>query len=95
MRCCIMQSHPCLCGALKPRVWPIRLPADLPSCPPTPSFCSPQCRERELRLAILQVHDVRLQPQLMAACEGEMAAFCEGVEAGAPFAPSRFVASNR
>jgi hypothetical protein len=57
------------------------------SRPPTPPLCSPQCRERELRLAILQARDVRLQPQVVAACESEMVNFCEGVEAGAQAPP--------
>ncbi|KAI7844989.1 hypothetical protein COHA_001355 [Chlorella ohadii] len=43
---------------------------------------SERCRKTELRLMVLQARDIRLRPQLWAACSEEVAVFCKGVEPG-------------
>ena len=58
------------------RVDPSTHHATLPPC------CSERCRKTELRLMVLQAADIRLRPQLWAACSEEVAVFCKGVEPG-------------
>ena len=49
---------------------------------PASTTRSPECRQEELQLAVLQARDIRLQPALAAACTEEQAAFCQAVELG-------------
>lgn len=53
-----------------------------PVASPSPTPCSARCLATELRLMQLQAADVRLRPQLVAACSEELAVFCKGVAPG-------------
>ena len=67
-------------------------PAMLPSNTWT---CSERCRKTELRLMALQAGDIRLRPQLLAACSEEVAVFCKAVEPGVWLAAAWAAAAQR